>query len=193
MFGMINKKHPAFTSMMLLCMIAGVFAAVTLPFYVYDEPSKSGPWIPSGYMGETSAISMDLKCTESPKTGSYCIKVTYAKPDGWGGVVWQMPANDWGDQEGSVDLTGASKLKFWARGKEGGEKVKFEFGLIGPDKPFHDSAKGSTGTLVLTDSWQEYMIDLSGKDLSAIKTGFCWVLGGQGKPVTFYLDGIRYE
>jgi hypothetical protein len=51
--------------------------------------------------------------------------------DQWGGVVWQHPANDWGDANGGFNLTGAKKLTFWARGEKGGEKVSFEFGLLG--------------------------------------------------------------
>jgi hypothetical protein len=34
---------------------------------------------------------------------------------------------------------------------------------------------------------------LSGLDLSRIITGFAWVVAGQGAPVTFYLDDVRYE
>jgi hypothetical protein len=37
------------------------------------------------------------------------------------------------------------------------------------------------------------MIDLEGKDLTRIKTGFVWTLAGQGAPVVFYLDDIRFE
>lgn len=33
---------------------------------------------------------------------------------------------------------------------------------------------------------------MTGKDLSRIKTGFYWVLTGQGSAVTFYLDDIAY-
>ncbi len=36
-------------------------------------------------------------------------------------------------------------------------------------------------------------IDVSGRDLSCIKTGLAWIVAGQGKPVVFYLDGIRFE
>gem|GEM_PF-6635581 len=35
--------------------------------------------------------------------------------------------------------------------------------------------------------------DLKGKDLSQIKTGFTWVVGAKGQPVTFFLDDIRFE
>ena len=45
----------------------------------------------------------------------------------------------------------------------------------------------------LTKDWKQYSIDLAGKDLSCIKTGFGWSLRGAGKLVTFYLDDIQYE
>ena len=44
----------------------------------------------------------------------------------------------------------------------------------------------------LTAKWQKLSLPLKGRDLSRIKTGFGWSLAGQGQPVTFYLDDIRY-
>ena len=83
---------------------------------------------------------------------------------GWGGIVWQSPGNDWGDKTGGWNLSDATRLIVKARGEEGGEEVTFSFGLIGADKPFHDSAKGST-KVTLTREWQPYEISLAGKDL----------------------------
>ena len=70
--------------------------------------------------------------------------------------------------------------------------MKFGFGIIGADKKYHDSAKGETAA-ELTNDWQEYRIYLKGKDLKCIKSGFWWSLGGQGEPVTFYLDDVKFE
>jgi hypothetical protein len=36
-------------------------------------------------------------------------------------------------------------------------------------------------------------MDLKGKNLTRIKTGFSWVVVGSGEPVTFFLDDIRFE
>ena len=111
------------------------------------------------------------------------------------GAAWfgQSPADDWGNQPGGLNLTGATKLSFWARGAGGGEVVSFEYGILGSDKKFHDSSGGKLSNVTLTDQWQKYSIDLSGRDLSDIKTGFAWVVAADGKPVTFYLDDIKYE
>jgi len=166
----------------------------TLPLTVYDDAASfNSAFVPSGYMGNTGAIKMDGSCTDNPHSGTNCIKVDYTAPDNWGGVVWQSPANDWGDAPGGWDLTGAKKLTFWARGAKGGETVAFLVGIIGDDKKFHDTSLTKLDNVSLTTKWTEYTIDLTGKDLSRIKTGFGWTLGGSGSPITFYLDDIRYE
>ena len=167
---------------------AGPGRTATLPFAVDAE----GAYIPSGYMGNYGAIKMDGQSTEQPHSGATCTRVDYTAVDNWGGVVWQNPHNDWGDQPGGFNLTGAQALTFWARGAAGGEKMAFGFGVIGADKPFSDSGKGEMKDVVLSTEWTSYCIPLTGKDLSRIKSGFFWSLGGQGKPVTFYLDDIQY-
>ena len=165
----------------------------SLPLVVYG-PNTTAPFTASGYMGNTGAIKLDPASTDSPRPGSQtCLKVSYTASDNWGGVVWQNPDNNWGDKAGGWDLTGAKALSFWARGAQGGEVVSFSYGLIGPDKPFHDTAKGTLDKAVLTKDWKQYTIDLKGQDLSCIVSGFAYALGASGQPVTFYLDDIRYQ
>jgi len=65
--------------------------------------------------------------------------------------------------------------------------------LIGSDKSYHDTGKGSLNEVMLTKDWKQYTINLAGQDLSRIVTGFAWTLAAHGQPVTFYLDDIRYE
>lgn len=168
--------------------------AAALPLVLYGEAAHGKlPYIPSGYMGNYAAIKMDAECTDSPHAGKTCIKVQYQAKDNWGGVVWQDPPNDWGDQPGGENLTGATRLTFWARGDKGGETVSFLCGLIAHDKPYYDTVQAKLDKVVLTKEWKQYTIDLKGKDLSRIKSGFAWTLGANGEPVTFYLDDIRYE
>ena len=167
-------------------------AVARLPLVLLGGDAKQKPYFPSGWMGNVKAIRMDPDCTENPHSGKTCLKVTYKDPAGWGGVVWQHPANDWGDKPGGYDLSQARQLSFWARGREGGEKVKFGYGTLGIEKKYHDSSKAER-EVPLTSAWKQYTFDLGKKDLSRIKTGFLWSLGGQGKPVTFYLDDIRYK
>lgn len=168
-------------------------AQAKLPFVLFGEGQGESPYIPSGWIGKTDAISFSDDCTDNPKAGSNCMKLQFRSPNNFGGIIWQAPANDWGDKPGGLNLTGATKLTFWARGETGNEKVDFVMGVIKADKKFHDSANAELKGIVLTKEWQQYTIDLEGKDLSRIKTGFGWVVGGQGRPVTFYVDEIRYE
>ncbi|MBX2851401.1 MAG: hypothetical protein KTR15_06625 [Phycisphaeraceae bacterium] len=164
-----------------------------LPVVVFAEGGEKVPWIPAGYMGNTGAIKMDQGWTQNPKSGVSCLKVFYQAADEWGGVVWQDPINDWGDAAGGYDLTGATALEFWARGEAGGEILEFGFGVLGADKKYADSGSGQLKGVRLTDDWRKYRVEI-GKDvdLQRIKTGFYWSVAGQGRPVTFYLDDIRY-
>ena len=164
----------------------------TLPLTLYAEDGGPQPYIPSGYMGTTTAIKMNPACTVQPHLGKTCLQVDYTNIDNWGGVVWQDPANDWGDKPGGLDLTGAKTLSFWARGDQGGEVVTFLFGLLGSDKTYSDSGTGKMQA-TLTKDWKQYTINLVGTDLSQIKTGFAWTLAAPGKPVRFYLDDIQYQ
>src|SRR5262245_51179250 len=106
------------------------------------DNAKQSPYAPSGWMGNIEAIAVDPACNGKPNNGKTCMKVTYKADDQFGGVIWQDPPNDWGDQDGGHDLTGAKKLVFWARGDKGGEKVEFKFGVLEKEKTFHDSASG---------------------------------------------------
>lgn len=163
-----------------------------LPVLVYGDGKITAPYVPSGYMGSTDAILMDLECSERPQAGTTCMKVTYAAADNWGGVLWQSPPQDWhGEKPGGLNLRDAAALEFWVRGEKGGEVVNFTLGGDG-DQLYRDTAKAELKEVRLTNEWQRHRIPLAGKDLSRIKTGFGWSLAGQGAPVTFYLDEIRY-
>ena len=164
-----------------------------LPFTLYGDDMKKSPFAPSGFMGNTNAIKMALDNTDQPHSGKTCLRVEYQASDNWGGVLWQSPPDDWkGEKPGGLNLNGASELEFWARGAEGGEVIDFVFGVLDGNQKYRDSAKGELKGARLTTKWQKLHITLDGRDLSRIKTGFGWSLAGQGKPITFYLDDIRY-
>lgn len=165
---------------------------VDLPFKLVGDDVRGMPYTASGYMGAVDMIKMDDKWPIEPNTGKTATKVQYLAPGGWGGVLWQDPPNDWGDKPGGYNLTGATKLTFFAKGENGGEKVKFMLGALGQDKPFFDTAKVEK-EFTLTDEWKQYELDLANKDLSRIKTGFGWVVAGSGKPIVFYLDDVAVE
>jgi len=87
------------------------------------------------------------------------------------------PRQRLGRQAGGFDFTGARKLTIWARGQKGGEKVTFGFGYLtkdtAKDKKYLDSDNG-TLNVTLTADWQQYTINVTGKDLKLIKSGFFW-------------------
>lgn len=164
----------------------------SLPFVIYGDDVAEMPYASSGFMGNNAAVTVTERSPTRPHAGATAMRVEYKSTDGWAGVAWQHPANDWGDAEGGFDLTGATKLTFWARGETGGERVEFKFGILANDKPHHDTATG-TVIVTLTPEWKQYEIPVAGKDLRRIKTGFVWVVAGQGKPVVFHLDDVRWE
>lgn len=174
--------------------VAMAAPAAAMPYFLYQDGSTAAPFVPSGFMGNAQAITMEQDCAQSPHTGSGCIRVSYQSPDAWGGVLWQSPANDWkGDSPGGLNFTGAKVLEFWARGEQGGEVVNFLFGAIEGSGLYRDSARGDLKEVRLSDQWQKYQIPLEGRDLSRIKTAFGWSVAGSGKPITFYLDEISYR
>ena len=159
---------------------------------VHTDGSR-GSWVPSGWMGNIDALTVDPVCTKAPHGGATCLEVTYSAPDGWAGVAWQHPAHDWGDRPGGLDLTGARRLTLWARGAEGAEVVDFGVGLLGRGKLYPDTVREVLKGVTLTRAWQRYTIELEGRNLTQVKSPFFWRLEGQGRPITFYLDDVRFE
>lgn len=170
-----------------------------MPFYIYaDKGSVNNHYISSGWMGDYSDIEYDSASIENPYAGSTCIKIIYCacayQGARWAGIYWQHPANNWGNIDAGYDLSKATKLTFWARGKEGGEHID-DFKVGGLGGQFGDSDMVNTGPVILNKEWTQYAIDLSGKNMSRIIGGFCWVANMDGNPEgsTFYLDEIKFE
>ena len=166
-------------------------AARQVPVWVYRDAETVNQWIPSGHMGAAANIISQMDARVSDRQGTV-IKAGVKPGSQWAGVAWQNPEGDWGDKDGGFDIKGASKLTFWAKGEKGGEEVKFEYGILARTAKFFDTARDSM-TVKLTKDWKQYSFDLKGKDLSRIKTGFCWVIAPPPSGVTFYLDDIRFE
>ncbi|OGX53753.1 MAG: hypothetical protein A2460_05195 [Omnitrophica WOR_2 bacterium RIFOXYC2_FULL_43_9] len=173
--------------------------AQKIPFYVFaDRRSIGNHYIPSGWMGDYGDIKLDTGWKENPYMGDTCVKIIYngkgAQGARWAGMYWQNPANNWGTTDGGFDLSTATKATCWARGENGGERIE-EFKLGGIMGEYSDSDIASIGPVILTKDWQQYTIDLKGKDLSYISGGFCWATNVDVNPegCTFYLDEIKYE
>ena len=166
--------------------------AVALPYTIYAEAGQPSEFSPSGWMGDTSAVVMTPESKEQPHAGETCLKCEYKTATGWAGVVWQNPEGDWGEKPGGKNFAGAKRLVFWARGAEGGEKLKVGFGLLGREKPYFDTTQKEQ-EFTLTAQWQQFEIDLSGQNLQRIKSPFFWVHAAAGKAATFYFDDVVIE
>lgn len=163
-----------------------------------DANSPDNTFTPSGWMGDFGDIKFNDKYMENPHSGTTSLQVVYTNKATqgarWAGIYWQNPPNNWGTRPGGYDLTGAKKVTFWARGEKGGERIE-EFKIGGITGEYADSDVAGIGPVVLTKEWQQYTIDLDGKDLSSISGGFCWATNLDVNPdgATFYLDDIKYE
>ncbi len=171
--------------------------------FVYTEGgSDQNHWIPSGYMGDVAAIAADFECRVRPFRGLTCMKWSYdttKRQEGWCGVMWQDPENNWaGETPGAgLNLEGARFLRFAARGETGREVITVGFG--GLRGKFSDTAKKELKDIRLTTEWKEYEIPLEGLDMRRVQFGFSWVMGGawldavKPSPAVVYLDEVRYE
>jgi outer membrane protein OmpA-like peptidoglycan-associated protein len=127
-----------------------------------------------------------------------CLRVNYraSGPKGWAGIYWQDPANNWGDVPGRAgyDLRGATRLTFWARGENGGERIH-EFRVGGIVGQFPDSDVATLSNVRLTREWKQYSINLAKKDLRHIIAGFGLFVNKaeNSNGMVFYIDDILYE
>ncbi|MCX6950566.1 MAG: hypothetical protein NTV51_00010 [Verrucomicrobia bacterium] len=151
-----------------------------------------------------------------PHSGSTCIKASFeaSRSQIWGGWYFMVgalssgsstPSANWGSlPNAGVDLTGATRLSFWARGEQGGEKVKFFCLGVGRDDqtgranmPYPESSPQiTTGFVTLTRNWTQYSISVRSSNLSYVLGGFGWVTNAPdnaNRSITFYLDDIQYD
>ncbi len=156
-----------------------------------------------GLMGDGKAkgeyLDFDDAYSANAHSGGTCLRFSYRPgPTGWAGQYWLNAPSNFGEASGS-DLSGLSRIVFWARGETGRERVEFKAGGIDgtrrPDISHKDSFSVSLGTLQLSTKWRQYTIDLRGADLSSVIGGFAWVATKAANPegLVFYLDDIRYE
>jgi hypothetical protein len=126
---------------------------------------------------DVAGVAFDEAWTQQCHSGATCIRNTLIAVDSkyWGGWYFQngvlladdtQPRCNWGTYADSgVDLTGATKLIFWARGETGHEWIEFFVGGVGwdpeteePTAPHHDSFRRvpPLRTLTrLTTEWQQ--------------------------------------
>ncbi|MBN1522498.1 MAG: hypothetical protein JW928_08195 [Candidatus Aureabacteria bacterium] len=172
-----------------------------LPLVIYSEAfsyNKPFQFVPSGWMGDIHALLAYDNWRQGPHSGDSCMKFVYdmTKPwiHGWAGVCWQYPANNWGNIDGGVNLSGATRVTFWAKGETGEEYIFFKVG--GNYGIFSDSTEIIYGPVQLTKEWNKYSIALQGEDLSHIGCGFGWIADKTeqvAEKLIFYLDDMKIE
>lgn len=196
------KKSMTF---LLATMLTLSYAEVQKPnekqFYVYkDRGSRLNHYIPSGWMGDTGDLKYQPGYVFDPsKREETCIKITYTaerkQSQGWAGIYWQMPSNNWGDKKGGYDLSSYKKLSFKVKGEKGKEYIdKFIVGGITGQTESGDSDSTETQPIELTDKWETIEIDLKGMNLTHIIGGFGFAVNADfnEKGISFYIDDIYY-
>ncbi len=170
------------------------------PFSIYsDKGGRDNHFTPSGFMPDGKCLSINEVWTENCHSGKTCIRIDYdiaCSKQGakWAGIYWQNPPNNWGSRKGGYNLTGATKLTFYAKGEKGDEYIK-EFDVGGITGDFPDSDSAIMADVRLTNEWKQYTIDLRGKDLSFVSGGFAFSTNTDVNPegCIFYLDEIKFE
>jgi hypothetical protein len=163
----------------------GGMAAPELPIVV-DEAFAA-----SGYMGVGENEGGILDEADCPMRGAdgavgNCHHFTFAGGDpGWGGVWWQSPEGNWGDDPGFPMPEGATRIHFVAWGAAGGEQVNFVAGYGS------DGFSVETGTVTLAAEPTTYTLEIAGVPYTDIAGGFGWVTEG-ADPIEFYVDDIQY-
>jgi hypothetical protein len=156
--------------------------------------------VPSGWMGDaaqgTTYVQVDPSSRENPHSGVTCYRWHYTPgPQGWAAVAWQFPENNWGGQPGR-DMSGYTRVSFWARGQKGGERLQFKAGgQTTPNAAYPATFEVDSDMIVLTDKWARYSLSLAGKNLSNTACFFVWVAQARQNPdgLTFFLDDLYYE
>ncbi|MFT5459802.1 MAG: hypothetical protein ACI9K2_006317, partial [Myxococcota bacterium] len=162
-----------------------------MPWPVTSGGDEGGPWVPSGWMGDTEALQVDPEWARDCASPPHCVRIRYTARGGWAGVAWQDPPNDWGDHDGGMDLSSARRLSVWVRGGMGAEVITLGVGLLGDDKAYPDTLRVER-TVRLTTDWRRVRIPLRG-DASRVKTGLWVGIAGQARPVTLFLDDVTFE
>ncbi|MBX3278401.1 MAG: hypothetical protein KF868_10405 [Acidobacteria bacterium] len=183
-------------------------------FPVYDDVGSPGNHFHSlaKIPDESALVTSFGSSTLNPRSGATAIRCTFT-PGGvnFGGFYYlngvlpdgaAAPQPNFGVlPNAGVNLTGAAALSFWARGEQGGEFVEFFMGGIGRDPntnapiaPFPDSTEVVKQAFMLSTSWQQYSLDLTGKNLGYVLGGFGWIVDGAQNPggAIFHIDDIEY-
>lgn len=138
-------------------------------------------FIPSGYMGDIAQVAdgaCDVARTSGAQGVCHRFNITTGGAQGWSGVAWQHPLNNWGDFPG-CDFSDGASLTFVARGAVGGEVVTFGASEINDPNN------------TLTTQWVTYTIDLGASSVAGdMPLGFLFSIVNTSA-ATIYIDDLR--
>ena len=188
-----------------------------LPFFV----NAPGNFVKSGFMGDAMATVQAAPSETSPDgtcggmradsaaggdCDSFAIDASLGGTEGWQGVFYQFPANNWGTFPGRTIASGATSVTFQARASRE-VAVMFQVGMCDPADStkcvdgfyaYPDSADDA-GKVSVGTSWTELTVSLSGKDYSGgVRGAFSWAVSnddllGDMSPIDLYLDAISWQ
>ncbi|MGB0592257.1 MAG: hypothetical protein ACPGU1_21440 [Myxococcota bacterium] len=159
--------------------------AVELPWAIDSH------WTASGYIGdgETPGNVAPKDCTtRAPSAVGDCHGFTYSGGAiGWAGVLWQYPANNWGELPGKAIPSGATFLNVVAWVESGTHSVTFQ---TGSDLDAFTVSTKVTLTTAPTRVW----LDLRESTVTEAVIAFGWTAdAAEADGVTLYVDDIRLE
>lgn len=190
----------------------------SLPFAVSDYFVASG-FIGDGEEGKVDAIVMtsdDDTCAPRPDGAEgTCYHFEYEpilpgseiRPRGFGGVVWQSLANNWGHIPGRRVEPGARRVTFYARADRE-VVVEFHAATLRGTDPLNDGQPhpnqdpldpedaNNRHAFTLTTEMTQYSFELpEGNDYTRVLGGFAWSMGAaDARPsVALDIDDIRWE
>lgn len=183
---------------------------IRLPFLIDDY------FVPNGCFGDSlcqgDVITIDSRgCQDVPATvQSGCRLFTY-RPSPAGtpnhqnylGILFQDVGPGGEGQIGKVPplqvQPGATRSVFWAKVDAGEVEVAFRAGgannwegRTDAKLPYKDTF-GVPGDVTVTDTFQQFVIDLSGVTYGDVVSPFGWAIVDATEPVNLYVADVRWE
>ncbi|MBV9834107.1 MAG: hypothetical protein JO055_06865 [Alphaproteobacteria bacterium] len=117
-------------------------------------------YYPTGKTGDIAAVEIGSADSPNPVSGNEGVRLRFLPHKatvGWAGVVFQYPEHNWGERRGR-DLTGATKITFWARADQPMD-VEFRVGAA-RSGAFRDSLPPIDRRVTLNEQWRQFTISL---------------------------------
>ena len=148
------------------------FAAVSFPVRNIENFDKV-------YAGDALSGALTVKYDTMSTTGCEMCQIAIYRPNIAGNTGVAAVAYSSND---TLDLTGASRIVFFAKGELGGERVSFlSLGRpstsLPPTSPFTNiTFESTTNNITLANDWTKYELSLNGTNLTNIKNPFGFIV-----------------